>query len=358
MDWWEWLATVGGAGLVLLVLADVVLTVLQSDIEGPVARAAQRGTWAAFRAPARRLPRWRRSLLAAAGPAMMVATFGAWFSLFVLGFALVYWPVIDSAYAVGPSQLTPVGFMDALYYSGVTGTVLGYGDITPVRGVMKALGFLESGLGSALLTAIIAHLLSITGGLGERNTLGLRLRHERGVGDGADLVVDWMQHEGAGAVARRVDDLAEAVAVVQERVHRFPLVSMYYRSRHQAEDPEPALLRLTEIALAARALTHSEAGTTLLPAARRLSRALSDSVEVLAPQNVRRRLDDRAAGPGPGSPEQAMIESVVERLARGFPDLDRERALSDERALDLAAKMRAFLDGLDEITLWRLRDAA
>jgi hypothetical protein len=352
MSAWEWLASIAGATLVLAVVVDVILSVLHQDVEGPIARAIQRGTWAAFRAGARRAGARRRGLLAAGGPAMMVATLAAWMVLFVLGFALLFWPQIETGFSADPELVPePRGFIDALYFSGVTGTVLGYGDLTPDAGWLRVLAWSESGLGFALLTAIVTYLLSALGGLGERNALALRLHHELEPGeDGSRLLADWLDYEDIPSAARRIDELAEALAVVQERLHRFPLVSFHYRSLHAAQDPEPAFQRLTEIAIGAGLLCRLESHRGLAPAARRLGRALSDSAELLADQHIGSHAARRIAAPEPATRDGELVDRVAEGLsARLGVDLAGDRP---DEIMRLAYRMRVLLDGFAERTLW------
>ena len=49
----------------------------------------------------------------------------------------------------------------ATYFSFVTLTTLGYGDITPINGVARSLAFLEAAMGQIYLTVLIASLVGI-----------------------------------------------------------------------------------------------------------------------------------------------------------------------------------------------------
>jgi hypothetical protein len=352
MSAWDWVVSIAGAALVVAVVVDVVLSVLHQDIEGPIAKVVQRGTWAIFRGAARRTSALRRGLLAAGGPAMMVSTLAAWMVLFVLGFALLYWPQIETGFSADPDLVAdPRGFIDALYFSGVTGTVLGYGDLTPDDGWLRVMAWSESGLGFALLTAIVTYLLSALGALGERNALALRLHHELERGeDGGALLADWLDYEDVRSAARRIDELAEALAVVQERLHRFPLVSFHYRSRYPAQDPELAFQRLTEVAVAAGLLSRIDAFRGLAPAARRLRRALGDAAELLAGQHISSDAARRIGSPQPDERDAGLVEGIAEGL-HGRLGVDPRGERPDE-VIELAFQMRVFLDGFAERTLW------
>jgi hypothetical protein len=77
----------------------------------------------------------------------LVATLFVWVGLFILAFALMVWPHMNGAAFSSASGLEPLGFVDALYYSGGTGTVLRFGDITPKLPSGRFSPLLRQGLG-------------------------------------------------------------------------------------------------------------------------------------------------------------------------------------------------------------------
>src|ERR671915_1883398 len=161
MGWWGWPITALGVVMAIAILLDVVLSVFHLDLSGPISTATQRVIARLMVLLSKRF-RWaRRSLLALIGPAAIVSTLFVWVGLFILSFALMVWPHMNEAFS-NASGLEPLGFIDALYYSGGTGMVLGYGDITPQSAVWKILAFIEAGLGFALMTAIITYMLTVT----------------------------------------------------------------------------------------------------------------------------------------------------------------------------------------------------
>ncbi len=353
MEWWEWIVVGVGVAVVVAVLVDVVLTVLHQDVEGPIARFAQGTTWWLARALARGSGRGRRHVLAAAGPAMMVVTFAVWIALFIVGFALVVWPQLDGSYVTDRTLQKPLGFIDALYYSGITGSVLGYGDITPVRAPGQLIAFTESALGFALLTAIVTYLLSVLDALGERSTLALRLHHEAGEGGGAELLRESAGHEEPADVRRRIEHLAEALAVVEERLHRFPRVSLYFRSVQPKFDPEPMFERLMEVGVGARLLAAEDNWRSTRVAAMRLGRTLSDTAVMLADGSLGRGVAERMRSPTPGQRERERITRVAHALGRNVRDSTVKRALEDRSLLVMVFRQHALLDELDRVTAWR-----
>lgn len=66
-------------------------------------------------------------------------------------------PETTAAYLGGD----PFGLSSAMYFSFVTLTTLGYGDITPINNVARSLAFLEAAMGQIYLTVLIASLVGV-----------------------------------------------------------------------------------------------------------------------------------------------------------------------------------------------------
>ena len=89
----DWFAQVVGAGLVLLAIADIYLTVLYPrGGKGVVSVPLSRGIWQIFRLTASSIPKSgtdtqrllvRDRLLSYMGPTLLVATVGVWISLLI-----------------------------------------------------------------------------------------------------------------------------------------------------------------------------------------------------------------------------------------------------------------------------------
>jgi hypothetical protein len=201
---WGYAAMMLGAALVLWSLIEVWLTIYHKDLDGPATRALQSAVWRVFHLSGRTWRDARRMLLSFAGPVMVLATFGLWVVLFLLGSALMVWPNLAEGYRT-EDELGDLGFIDALYYAGVTGTVLGYGDITPLTPLLKVLTFFISGYGFILLGGGITYLLSVVNGASRRNVLALRVRAAtHRTGDGVLLIQDAMQRQEPGDVRERL----------------------------------------------------------------------------------------------------------------------------------------------------------
>ena len=94
----------------------------------------------------------------------------AWTLGTMLGFSLVYWRV--PGLISTPSGIAP-RFFDALYFSVVTFTTLGYGDVLPVSVLAKSLAMIEVSVGylmGGLLIAILEAVINFrAGGVAREN---------------------------------------------------------------------------------------------------------------------------------------------------------------------------------------------
>lgn len=101
-------------------------------------------------------------LLAFAFPAAMAATFAVWISGLLVGYALVYLPFVER-FAYAPA--VPFGsknFAEALYVSGVSLTMLGFGDVVATGELLRLVTIGEAASGLAAITGGIACVLSVS----------------------------------------------------------------------------------------------------------------------------------------------------------------------------------------------------
>jgi hypothetical protein len=208
------LFTAAGFGLLLLTAYDVYATVLHTRARyGPVGERLNRAAWRLTRFFAFRRPRPRRHrLLNSLGPLLLPLLLVTYIALLVLGFALVYAPRMPAQFHVGEHK-GAVDFVDALYFSGITLTTLGYGEIVPSSTLMRLLALVESASGIALISLAIAYLLAVYNALGYKRTAALTLYHQ--AGEGADA---------AGFIAHHFVDghfygLREALRTATRDIH-------------------------------------------------------------------------------------------------------------------------------------------
>lgn len=120
------LLVVMGAILVLLGLWDMFHSLLHPRGRGPLSQGVLRGVWALSRSTGHRFG-------SAAGPASMVGVTILWVLLQVGGWALIYLPQVPTGFSYGPG-VDPSRYpdvMQAILFSAVTLSTLGFGDVVP-----------------------------------------------------------------------------------------------------------------------------------------------------------------------------------------------------------------------------------
>jgi hypothetical protein len=353
----QWAVAAAGSALMLLAIVDLFLTALHPDIDGPLAGNVQRGVWRVLVAGNRRRNR-RRRLMALAGPLMMVMTFVVWVVTLVLGFALAVWPFLGDAFQSEPA-LGNLGFLDALYFSGSTVSTLGFGDISPVTRPLQLLTVAASLSGFSMLTGIVAYLLEVLGSLHNRVRLALRVGEDTdGRYDGPEVLAGWLAGDELGDVRQRLEKWADLLRDTQDEIHRFPLISVCYRSRDPHQDPEPAVRAVAQTVIAGHLLASHDGYRRLRTSLQGLDRAVSRFVVVMARQYLGRKLLEELAHPHPTEGDHAHVEDVRRRLADHF-DVDLHPAEADlSRALELTCRARIFLDGFHRLTGWRTQEEA
>ena len=355
MGLWQWPVAASGLALMLLAMVDLFLTALHPDVDGPLARNTQRAVWRLVVAGDRRRNR-RRRLMALAGPLMMVLTFVAWVAALVLGFALVVWPFLGETFQSEP-VLGNLGFLDALYYSGTSVSTLGFGDITPVTRPMQLLTVTASLSGFSMLTGIVAYLLEVLGSLHNRVRLALRIGEDTGGHhDGPEVLAAWLADEELVDVRQRFEQWAGLLRDTQDEIHRFPLMSVCYRSRDPHQDPEPAVRAVTQTVMAGHLLCSDDGYRRLRTSLQGLDRAVSRFMVVMARQYLGQEHLENLASPQPTEEDAAHVEDVRRRLEEHFGVVLRPDDTAISRALELTCRARVFLDAFHRLTGWRTHD--
>lgn len=357
MGLWQWPVATAGLALMLLAMGDLFLTALHPDVDGPLARNTQRAVWRLLVAGDRRRNQ-RRRLMALAGPTMMALTFVMWVAALVLGFALVAWPFLGDIFQSEP-VLGNLGFLDALYYSGTTVSTLGFGDITPITRPMQLLTVTASLSGFSMLTGIVAYLLEVLGSLHNRVRLALRVGEDTdGRHDGPQVLAAWLADEELGDVRQRFEKWADLLRDTQDEIHRFPLISVCYRSRDPHQDPEPAVRAVARTVIAGHLLCTDEGYRRLRPSLLGLDRAVSRFMVVMARQYLGREHLEDLASPSPTDDDVAHVDDVRRRLEQRFELTLHPDDATISRALELTCRARIFLDGFNRLTGWRTHDDA
>jgi Ion channel len=179
------ISTAAGVGLLLVIIYDVYATVLHSSARyGPIGERMDRGVWRAARNFAFTQTRTgRHKSLNLIGPLMLPLLLLTYIVLLVVAFALIYYPYLATDFTATQAAAGH-GFDDALYFSGLSLTTVGYGDIVPRTGPMRFVAVFESAVGIISITLAITYLLTVYGALEHKRIAALSLYHQ--AGEGAD----------------------------------------------------------------------------------------------------------------------------------------------------------------------------
>src|SRR5918996_4257059 len=356
MGWWGWPVTALGVVMAIAILLDVVLSVFHLDLSGPISTATQRAISRLMVLLSKRF-RWaRRSLLALIGPAAIVSTLFVWVGLFILSFALMVWPHMNEEAFSSTSGLEPLGFIDALYYSGGTGMVLGYGDITPQSAIWKILSFVEAGLGFALMTAIITYMLTVTNAVTERNALANEVLGETDrAGDAINHLILSFNYEGVSGLHDRLQGLLDGLQGLRARLRELPGIELYYRSRDPSRDFEPMMRAITEMTIAGQLLCSDERAKRLYLTVEGLARATTDVMNLVVTRQMSREVLYKFQHPEPEQRDVKFLEDVRGHLVEGIgAEYLIHSAAAAEAALVLAFRLRLFLKEIDRLTGWSI----
>ncbi|MDQ3206876.1 MAG: potassium channel family protein [Pseudomonadota bacterium] len=245
-----------GTLLVLLALADVFVTVLYARAgTGLLTPHVYRATWMLFKRVGARIGRRRDAFLSFAGPTMMVLTVSVWFSVLLLGFALIAWPALGTSLQTGDSR-TPLDFWSAVYYAGYSLTTLGTGDIVPRTGTYRTLMVVQAALGFSVITLTLTYFMSVYSAVVRRNTLAQALHHlSGGTGSAVDMLIHLEPRGDSQQLQSQLTTLAFRVLDLLESHHSYPVLH-YFRMR----DERYAMARMAVLVLQPVTLVKSALG--------------------------------------------------------------------------------------------------
>ncbi|HEX5762905.1 MAG TPA: potassium channel family protein [Solirubrobacterales bacterium] len=223
--------TLLGIALIALALRDIFDVLFHPRGRGIVARQVVRAVSGAVR---RLAPRGRPTRLLA-GPLAYIAVVATWAALLAVGWALVFLPHMPEGFTFDPG-LDPrdhSGFLDALYFSLVNLTSLGYGDISPASSLLRLLGPLETLFGLGLLTASLSWLISIYGAIARRDSLAHEVHLAK---EAEDRLGEKLADADPELLERLLASFAEQLISSRRDLIHFP-ITHYFRT----EDEERAL---------------------------------------------------------------------------------------------------------------------
>lgn len=219
--------------LIILILVDSFETTVQPRRVTHRFRFASlfyRTTWTFWRALALRMPagKLREAFLSWFGPASLLALLVVWVFGLILGFALLHWS-LATRFQIEVSMIT---FGTYLYWSGGTFFTLGYGDLTPVTALGRALAVTEAGMGFGFLALIIGYVPVIYQAFSRREvTIALLDARAGSPPSAAQLLLRLARSQNLAAVDPFLAEWERWAAELLESHLSFPLLS-YYRSQH------------------------------------------------------------------------------------------------------------------------------
>lgn len=212
-----------GVLVVAFTSLDLGLTILHPSRRGPITTLTGRLTFDAWRLSARLMGRPR--LLSGAGAAAMAANLLAWVGLLWLGYALIYLPYIADLAYTPDVDYGDRDLWEALYFSGVSLTTVGYGDVVAETEALRIVSVLEAATGFGVMTAAITYVLSVL-----PRVSAIR-RAARSV---------YCPSQDAGTAADVAQDtsylvtLQQQILQIDEETERFPILYYFHAEEHPA----------------------------------------------------------------------------------------------------------------------------
>src|SRR5437868_4398614 len=144
-----------GVLLILIILWDAFETII---LPRRVARRLRltrifyKLVWWPWRGLTRQLSsrKQREKYLGLFGPLSLIFLLGVWAAGVIFGYAIISWSLDEKL-----KTTEIVNFWSYVYLSGTTFFTLGYGDITPIEPLGRALAVVEAGTGFAMLAIVI-----------------------------------------------------------------------------------------------------------------------------------------------------------------------------------------------------------
>jgi hypothetical protein len=305
-----------GAGLMVLFLADIFLTVLYARADtGLLAPYWTRAVWGLVRAASRLFGKRRGAVLSVAGPLIVVLLIGFWALGLTIGAALIIRPELGTA--IRPSSGgTPNDFITALLVAGNSLSIVGGGDYSPHTTATRILFLINSLIGASVLSLVLSYLVQVYSALHERNALALKIDlMTNGTGDAAEMLARLLPEGESGNAVSELSNLVERLAATEEAHHFYPLL-FYFRF----EEPRYAVSRFCLVLLDL---------TTLIETAidRQRYQALINSLTVISLrrstllllETLNRNFTttrDRVVGPAEPLREKQSYLAAIGRLAR------------------------------------------
>lgn len=229
------LLAVPGTALVVLVLADAVMTTLMPGRGGgPLTRTFTRVVWPLV-LRLRGTP--VASLLPRMGAVLLLLTVFAWVVALWLGLTLILWA--DPGSVVGATTGLPADFWEVVYFSGFTVFTLGTGDFVASGDGWRVATALASFLGLFLITLAITYLVSVVSAVVSRRSLANSV-HLFG-DDGLEIVERaWNGSSFSTSTLSQLGSLAPQLVQVSQQHFAYPALHLFVSSDPRASLPVAA----------------------------------------------------------------------------------------------------------------------
>src|SRR4051794_3163771 len=243
-----------GAAVVALTLLDVFFTVLfPASGHGPIRKPLAWIVWHIFQLLSMMTEgQRRRNLLSYSGPVLFTISFMAWLMLLVIGWAMIYKPVLGVEIIASNGPTDP-SWATAIYYSGFNVTTLGVGDVSAKTDLYRLLTVTEAAAGFAFFSLAITYFLSVYSELTSRNAFAQGLHHLTGqTGDAAELLARLADGADLTTVRDHLSSKADFLRRIYQ-THRFYPILRHFHYR----EPYYALPRILLLALDTATLVRS-----------------------------------------------------------------------------------------------------
>lgn len=264
MDFPDIVLTVIGAGLILLMAGDVFHTLLCPHGSGPVCRMIMRALWLLSR-------RFAGRAASVAAPVAMAAVIGAWASLSIMGWALMYLPHLPDGFVYADGVPHRGDLTEALYISMVSLSTVGYGEIVPAAPLLRLVTAAQAVTGFGLLTATVSWILQTYPALSRRRALAHELNLFRQAADPQGLSA-----LEPGHAAALLESFAKSVATVSMDLLAFNETYYFHEAKQRGSLPA-TIAYAQQLAAEAQGNTNPD----LRFAGRMMHAALDDLADVL-----------------------------------------------------------------------------
>jgi hypothetical protein len=246
--------TLAGVTLIAIAAIDLFTTVLL--VRGGlsiVSPFVTRGVWWLFRHADRRLGLDGRLMLLA-GPILLVLIVLVWALLLMIGFALLYLPMLGDG-VTATSGATDQSFWTALYFSGTTFPTLGPGDVAGVSATARMLTVVEACTGFGAVTLAISYTLSIYNAVSRHDSFALHLHGGSDETGWAAMTLAGLCPDGAPdrSTGDSLEQIAERTYELLQIHESYPL-ARYYRRRRPEFSSARIAFHLLDLVTLAKAL--------------------------------------------------------------------------------------------------------